>query len=224
MVKINTVNKKKVYIFLAISIVIILVVLIKFSYVEKFLDWYSSRIYKNEISKDDLGDANKQNNLDDFDKYPEYIYETFLDKDGNEVVLKMERKVGSVDGEEIIFYEDTAEPDVIYCHFYKGTVKSVDDEKVVFLVDRECKNADPDTSYYDYSDIEDYEIKFNFDDYNLEGSEEFGTCDSIAINTDEINSYGDLEKLVGKYVRVQDAKFRDSATKIIHKGLDFYVK
>jgi len=223
-VKINTVNKKKVYIFLAISIVIILVVLIKFSYVEKFLDWYSSRIYENEINRDDLGDASKQNKLDDFDKYPQYIYETFLDKDGNEVVLKMERKVGSVDGEEIIFYEDTAEPDVIYCHFYKGTVKSVDDEKVVFLVDRECKNADPDTSYYDYRDVEDYEIEFNFDDYNLQGSEEFGIRDMIAINTDEIKSYKDIEKLIGKYMRACDAEFRDNSTKIICRSLDFFIK
>ena len=194
---------------------VVIIMLIYFGYAGKFLDWCSRGIYKNEASSGSKGDI---------DENPQYVYETFLDKDGNEVVLKMEKKAGTVDGEEIIFYEDVTPPDVIYCHFYKGTIKSVDDEKVVFWVDKECRNADLDASYYDYRDVEDYEIKFIFDDYDLEGSEEFGTCDSIAINTDEIKSYKDLEKLIGKYIRVQDAKFRDSATKIIHKGLDFYVK
>ncbi len=186
-----------------------------FGYAGKFLDWCSRGIYKNESSSDGQGDI---------DENPQYVYETFLDKDGNEVVLKMEKKAGTVDGEEIIFYEDTDEPDVIYCHFYKGTIKSVDDEKVVFWVDKECRNADLDASYYDYRDVEDYEIKFIFDDYDLEGSEEFGVRDMIAINTDEINSYKDLEKLIGKYIIACNAEFRDNSTKIICKSLDFFIK
>ncbi|MDD5622498.1 MAG: hypothetical protein PHQ09_04965 [Actinomycetota bacterium] len=169
------------------------------------------------MSRDKIDDKTKND-------YPEYIYESFMDKDGNEVVIEMERKTGTLNDENIIFYEDTNDSQVIYCHFYQGILKDVDSEKIVFLVDKECKNADLSSSFNDYKDVEDYEIKFFLSDYNTEHNEEFGIRDMISINTIEIKGYKDFEKLVNKYLKVIDTVFKENTTNILVKGLDFFIR
>ena len=205
-------DRKKVNIFLIISIILLVLVAVKFNYFEKIFE------YKNIWTNGDKNDDKSEND------YPEYIYESFMDKDGNEVVIEMERKTGTLNGEDIIFYEDTNDSQIIYCHFYQGILKDVDTEKIIFLVDKECKNADLSSSFNDYKDVEDYEIKFFLSDYNTKHNKEFGIRDMIAINTIEIKDYKDLEKLVGKYLKVIDNVFKDNTTKILVKGLDFFIK
>ena len=208
-------NRKKVNVFLIVSIILLILVAIKFNYLEKIIEFKNVWINRNK------SDDKAENDVND---YPEYIYETFIDKNGNEVVIEMKKKIGTVNGEDIIFYENTADPEVIYCHFYQGIIKSVDGEKIIFLVDKECKNADLNESFYDYKDVEDYEIEFDLSDYNTKHNEEFGIRDMIAINTVEIKDYTDLEKLIGKYLKIVDSEFRDNVTKILVKGLDFYIR
>jgi len=208
-------NKKKVSIFLIISIVLLILTIIKFNYVEGIFNYVKDWINRNK-------NINKIEN--DIDDYPEYIYETFLDKDGNEVVIEMERRTGTIDGEDVIFYENAAEAEVIYCHFYQGIINSVDDEKIIFLVDKECKNVDLDKSYYDYEDVEDYEIEFNFDDYKSGSSNESLNSNSIFINSNEIGNRVEVEKLVGKYIVVQDFQFKDILTKSTANSLNFYTR
>lgn len=207
-------NRKKVSIFLIISIVLLILTIIKFNYVEGIFNYVKDWINRNK-------NINKIEN--DIDDYPEYIYETFLDKDGNEVVIEMERRTGTIDGEDVIFYENTVEAEVVYCHFYQGVINSVDDEKIIFLVDKECKNVDLDKSYYDYEDVEDYEIEFDFDDYMFEDIKS-GVRDRIAINSNEIKSIEYIEKLIGKYIKVIDSKFIDDISKVSSRSLNFYVR
>ncbi len=205
-------KRKKISTFLVIGFVLLILVIIKFNYLGKIINyrgWFN-------------GDKGIDKVKDDIDGYPEYVHEAFTDKNGNEVVIEMERKTGTIDGENIVFYEDTAEPEVIYCHFYQGIVESIDSEKILFLVDKECKNADLDESYYDYEDVKGYEIEFDFCDYNTLHNEKFGVRDMITINTVEIKDYTDLEELIGRYLKVVDSEFRDNVTKILVKGLDFY--
>lgn len=205
-------DRKKVNIFLIIGIILLVLVAVKFNYFKKIFE------YKNIWMSRDKSDDKTDNN------YPEYIYESFTDKDGNEVVIEMERKTGTLNGEDIIFYEDTNDSQVVYCHFYQGILKDVDSEKIIFLVDKECKNADPDSSLDDYKDVEDYEIKFFLSDYNTNHNKELGIRDMITINTIEIQNYSYLEKLIGKYLKIIDSEFKDNTTKILVKGLDIFIK
>jgi len=202
-------DKKKVSIFLIAGIIFLILVGIMFNYMGEIIN------YKNKVV-----DKIKGND----DNSPEYIYETFLDKDKNEVVIEMEKKTGTIDGQGIIFYEDTSESEVIYCHFYQGVIQSVSRGKVIFLVDKEYKNADLNDYYYDYKDVDDYEIEFNFNDYNLKISNEFGVKDRITINTNDINSLEDLKKFIGKYIKVINSKFIDNISKALTKNLDFYIR
>lgn len=205
-------DRKKVNIFLIISIVLLILVAIKFNYFGKIFE------YKNIwINRNDSVDKTEND-------YPEFIYESFVDKDGNEVVIEMEKKTGTINGEDIIFYEDTNESQVIYCHYYQGILKEVNDVKIVFLVDKECKNADLDETFNNYKDVENYEIKFYLSDYNTKHNEEFGIRDMITINTIEIKDITYLQKFVGKNLKIIDIKFKDNVTKILVKELDFFIK
>jgi len=205
-------NRKKVNIFLIISITILVIVAVKLNYLDKIFE------YKSIWMSRDKSDDKTEND------YPEYIYESFMDKDGNEVVIEMERKTGTINGEDIVFYEDTNDSQVIYCHFYQGILKDVDSEKIIFLVDKECKNADLSSSFNDYKDVEDYEIRFFLSDYNLKSSDEFITHCSIAINTNIVTNKKEIEKLIGKYMRIQNIEFKDIITKETIKNLDFYIR
>jgi len=205
-------NRKKVNIFLIISITILVIVAVKLNYLDKIFE------YKSIWMSRDKSDDKTEND------YPEYIYESFMDKDGNEVVIEMERKTGTINGEDIVFYEDTNDSQVIYCHFYQGILKDVDSEKIIFLVDKECKNADLSSSFNDYKDVENYEMRFFLSNYNLKSSDEFITHCSIAINTNIVTNKKEIEKLIGKYMRIQNIEFKDIITKETIKNLDFYIR
>jgi len=203
-------RRKIINIFLLISFILLILVAIKIDLFGRLIEYAEKYNFL------------KQNFEENQDDYPDYIYETFVDGDGKEISVKMEKKTGTIDGKEIIFYEDTLESEVINYHFYKGIVKSVDGEKVVFLVDKECLNANPEDSFYQYSDVEDYELVFYFKDYSSNQKDSIGVRDLIALNTSEINSFNDIKFLTGKYIRIQQMEFKDWLTKRNYKGLDFY--
>ena len=133
-------RRKIINIFLLVSIILLILSAIRFDLFGRLIR-YAERY-----------NSQKQNTEDD-SEYPDYIYETFTDGEGKEISVKMEKKTGTIDGEEVIFYEDTIGSEVIKYNFYKGTVKTVDSEKVVILVDKECLNSDPDDSFYEYTKV-----------------------------------------------------------------------
>ena len=201
-------KRKIINIFLLVSIVLLILAAIRFDLFGRLVG-YAERY-----------NSLKQNTEED-SEYPDYIYETFTDGEGKEISVKMEKKTGTIDGEEVIFYEDTLGSEVIKYNFYKGIVKTVDSEKVVILVDKECLNADPDDSFYQYIEIEDYELVFYFEDYNYE-YKKYGLKDRISINTIAINNIIELREIVGKYVRVCDSGYKDPILKVTNYQLDFY--
>ncbi len=200
---------KIINIFLLVSIILLILAGIRFD--------LFGRLIKYAERYDSL-----KNNIEDNNEYPDHIYEAFIGGEGKEISVKMEKKNGTIDGEEVIFYEDTIGSEVIKYNFYKGTVKTVNSEKVVILVDKECLNADPDDSFYHYTEVEDYELDFYFEGYFINQNNSTGFMDLIAINTNRIEGFKDVEFLIGKYIRIQQVEFKDWLTKSNYKRLDFY--
>jgi len=201
--------RKRVFIniFLVSSLIILVWALIRIGAAEKIINIVTERINSDEkISKD----------------YPQYIYETFIDGNGDEVSVKMEKKTGTMDGEEVVFYEDTIGSEVVFYHFYKGFIEEVDSEKIVFVVKEDCLNADPEASFYEYRKVEEYELIFYLDDYFDEAIN--GLIENtVFINTKPLNSYSDLVSFIGKDIRLQNSKFKDWLTKTNYSCLDLYL-
>jgi len=202
-------RRKIINIVLTVFIVIGIFFVIKFNLVGKIENKIQQQKIKNGVSaKTDES---------------ELIMETFIDKDGNEVVVEM-RKIVAKDeetGEEVVMYEDTAEPKIIHDYMYKGTVEKIENNKVYFVVDKESKNG----SYF-FKDVKDYQIIFNLSSYSTEvdTSVEYFICDHITLDFKDLDSIKDIEKLVGKYIRVQDGKYEDYYTGEEYKVLNFFTE
>ena len=201
--------RKRVFIniFLVSSLIILVWALIRIGAAEKIINIVTERINSDEkISKD----------------YPQYIYETFVDGNGDEVSVQMEKRTGTLDGKEVVFYEDTIGSEVVFYHFYKGFIEEVDSEKIVFVVKEDCLNADPEASFYEYRKVEEYELIFYLDDYFDEAIN--GLIENtVFINTKPLNSYSDLVSFIGKDIRLQNSKFKDWLTKTNYSCLDLYL-
>jgi len=137
-------KRKIINIVLIIIIVIGIFLVIKFDLVGKI----ESKIQQQKVKKEASAKTDES----------ELIKETFIDKDGNEVVVEMIKIVVKDEetGEEVVMYEDTAEPKIIHDHLYKGTVEKIEDNKVYFTVDKESKDG----SYF-CEDVKDYQIIFD---------------------------------------------------------------
>ena len=202
-------KRKIINIILVVSIVIGIFFVIKFDLIGKVEDKIHQQKIKNEDSAK-TGDS-------------ELIKETFIDKDGNKIVVEM-RKIVVKDeetGKEVVMYEDTAEPKIIHDYMYKVKVEKIEDKKVYFVVDKESKNG----SYF-CEDVKDYQIIFDFSSYNtkVDTNIEYFVCDHITLDFKDLDSIEDIEKLVGKYIRVQDSKYEDFYTGEEYKVLNFFTE
>ena len=199
-----------------ITIVVVLCVLvgsffiIKFGIVGKIYDAINKPVVQSQSDED------AQEN---------FIYETFLDKDGNEVVVEMEKTIGvDVDGNEVEFYVDTAGPIIIYDYMYKGEIEKIEDNKIYFMVDREMKEES--LLYRKYKNVEDYQLVFDIDTYDLKSDPHVGYSvkDFLIFDDEHFYSASELEFLVGEYLRVCDIMGEDSHTGERCKNLVFYLQ
>lgn len=156
----------------------------------------------------------------------ELKYETFLDKDGNEFVVKMKKITGVVDedGNEVEFWEDTAEDTIIYDNTYEGRIQKIEDNKIYFLVDMEVKE-DP----YTVENVKDYLVVFDIDTYDFEPDPHSGYfCDFLKFSNGDFEgrckrfySADELDFLVGEYLIVQTYMNEDYYTGDSSKTLFF---
>jgi len=207
-------TRKVLNIVLVICVTIGAIFVIRFDLVGKI----ENIAYEQKIKNETL---NKDN--DKYTNEDELVTEKLLDNEGNEVVIKM-RKIVVKDeetGEEVIMYEDTAEHKVIYDYMYQGTVEKIGGNKIYFSIDKESKSG----SYF-CEDIKDYQIIFDLDSYDTEADTGVGYFVSDHLNLDfkEFYSIKDLEKLVGKYIRVQNSKYEDYYTGEEYKVLNFFIE
>jgi hypothetical protein len=206
--------KKRIFtnVFVILSLIILIWVLMKTGMIEKAFDAISESFNSNKNTSKELDD------------YPEYIYETFVDGNGDEISVKMEKKIGTLDGEEVVFYEDTIGAEVIYCNFYKGLINEINKNILVILIDKHFINVDLNASYYDYTDVDDYVKSFDSNEYNVSNLDEFGFKDMLSFNTEEIYSFDEINHLINKYVRIQDVLFKDLLTEVKYKSLNIFSK
>jgi hypothetical protein len=214
-------KRKIINIVLIVCIVIGIFFVIKFDLVGKI----ENKIYQQKIKNEASAKTNEK-----YPDEPELITETFIDKDGNEIVVEM-RKIVVKDedtGQEVLMYEDTAEPKIIYIRAYKGKIKQIEDSKIYFIVDKEFSEPifGSGTTSYNFEDVGDYQIIFDLGSYNLEVDTSVGyfVCDHLNLDFKDLDSIEDLEKAVGKYIRVQDSKYRDYYTGEDYKALSFFTE
>ena len=179
------------------------------------------KIYLQKIKNEILTEANEKYNDE-----PELITETFTDKDGNEIVVKMKKIVVKDEntGQEVLMYEDIAEPEIVDVKSYKGKIETIMENKIFFIVDKEFKKSKFSASSYNFEDVKDYQIIYDLESYNLDFDESarYFVCDHLNLDFKDLNSLEDFEKIIGKYVRLQDSKFRDYYTGEEYKVLSFF--
>ena len=108
-------NKSIMIIVILICISIGVFFVIKFDLISKI----ENKIYLQTVKNDILTEANKK-----YADEPELITETFTDKDGKEIVVKMKKIVVKDEntGQEVLMYEDIAEPEIVDVKSYKGKI------------------------------------------------------------------------------------------------------
>src|SRR4030042_3827672 len=119
-------KRKIINIVLVTCVVIGIFFVIKFDLAGKIENIIYQQKIKNELSNE----ANEK-----YSDEPELITEKFIDKDGNEVVVEM-RKIVVKDedtGQEVLMYEDTAEPKIIYIKAYKGKIERIEDSRIYYF-------------------------------------------------------------------------------------------
>src|SRR4030042_2649075 len=210
-----------------INIVLVVCIVIGIFFVIRFdlVGIIENIIYQQKIKNEISNEANEK-----YPDEPKLITETFIDKDGNEVIVEM-RKIIVKDedtGQEVLMYEDTAEPKIIYIRAYKGKIKQIEDSRIYFIVDKEFRKPifGSGTTNYNFKDVGDYQIIFDLGSYNLEVDTSVGyfVCDHLNLDFKDLASIEDLEKAVGKYIRVQDSKYRDYYTDEDYKVLSFFTE
>jgi len=103
---------------------------------------------------------------------------------------------------------------------YKGKLTKIKDNKIYFTVDMEQKEG----TSHSFKDVNDYELIFDIDTYNLElnSNSEYSVNDSLVYDYQSFYKAGDLQIIVGKYLRVTDTAFEDNYTGEGYKALTFY--
>ena len=160
---------------------------------------------------------------EDAEAMGDIIHETILDKDGNEIVIEMEKVVvEDEDGNKVEMYVDTAEPIIIEDKMYKGEITKIEDNKIYFMVDKEGNIADE----FMFEDVEDYEIVIDVDTLDLEAdsSDPYPLVDYLSFGQDRFYSATDLVDLVGKSLRVQNILIEDNYTGEEYRSIVFYLE
>ena len=197
-------------IILIVSFVIGIFFLIRYDAMGKLYDAISRQVAQNK--------SESKNS----DVHGELIYETVVNKDGNEIVIEMEKIiVEDEDGNEVEMYVDTSEAIVIYYCAYKGKISRIEDNKIYFTVDQKAKEG---TSHI-FKNVKDYQIVFDINTYDLKlepSDASYQVNDCLSYGSKDFYKAEGLKDILGKYVRVTDTLLKDYYTAKEYKSLIFY--
>lgn len=164
----------------------------------------------------------------------ELKYETFLDKDGNEYVVEY-RKVTVFDeeGNELELWENTAKKTIIYNNIYEGKIDKIEDNKIYFTVAKEIEfkgigseGIGSKLGKFTFKDVKDYQVVFDINTFDLESDSDFLNFSNGGSEegSERFYSAGELEFLVGEYLRVQAFLNEDPHSGDSSKTLFFYLQ
>jgi hypothetical protein len=203
-------SRKIINIILVACIAVGIVFIIKFDVFGKI----ENRINEEKIRNETLNKAEEA-----FADEPEFITETFTDKNGNEIVIEYKKRVftDGETGEEILMYEDTAERINIFYYIYEGTIEKIEDNKIYFIVDRENKEG----NVYSLKNVKDYEIVFDINTFNLESDPSvlYSVNDGLIYESRRFFKASNLNFLIGKRVKIHFSEWRDPHILEIYKIL-----
>ena len=153
----------------------------------------------------------------------EFIYETILDNDGKEIVLKLEKLIGEDEnGNKVVVYSDTNnEGIVIYQNGYKGKITGIEDNKIYFEVDLELIEG----TSAGYNNVKNYELVFDINTYKLEFDPyaKYPIFDFLIYDEKMYHAADELRGFIGEYVRLDESCFKDGHTYKEYKELVFYI-
>lgn len=196
-------------IILIVSFIISIFFLIRYDVMGKLYDLKNLQFSQNK--------SQSENNA-----HRELKYETVLDKDGNEIVIEMEKIIlEDEEGNEVEMYVDTSEAKVIYYYSYKGKIKKIEDNKIYFIVDQKTQEG----TGHIFENVKDYKIVFDIDTYNLDfnpNDASYQVNDCLSYGSKELYKAEDLKDVIDKYLRLTDALLEDYYTGIEYKSLIFY--
>lgn len=152
------------------------------------------------------------------DKEKEFMYESYIDDKGNKKVIKYEKLTGEdLEGNEVTFWADVEEPEIIYDYMYKGTIEKIEDNKIYFMVDKEAEEG----SFY-FENVKDYQIVLSNYKHEVESFGNLGFYGAIDFDYELYSNVEDIKFAVGKYLRLQVSRFKDPYNHNIYNTLTFF--
>jgi hypothetical protein len=200
-------NTRKIINIILVALILVCVFLIvRFDVFKRIEDATVSQVEERKASS---------NNDDE----EEFKYETFIDEEGNEVVLDFECIV-IIDeqGNKKCSYDENYEQNTFYYTYY-GTIERIEDNKIYFLVDKKSKE----NSYF-CDDVNDYQIILSNYKIEVESFGELGFYGTLFFNYKIYSSVDDLKFSIGEYLRLQISGFKYPNSPYYYEFIDFYFK
>jgi len=158
--------------------------------------------------------------LEELNNEPDKIYETLTDEEGNEIVVEMEKVIViDEEGNKVALYEDSLDQINIFYYKYFGTIEKIEDNKIYFLVDKECNSVSENPK-----NVDDYIKIFDINTFDLEGDPlvQYSVEDSLWYEDKRLFSADELNSYIGNYVNIHYTKWKDPRILKTYKSIDIY--
>jgi len=133
-------------------------------------------------------------------------YETFKDKYGNDVQVKLKKQIEKTKDGKIIESWGFDRPYRMLTKYYSGEIKEIRENSIVFLVESESDFEEFEVHHHYLKDVKDYEKIFDFNNYDLKNDKGFMIPpDSIQIGFREMVTIDDFKKYLKKKISVQES-------------------
>jgi ribosome maturation factor RimP len=153
-------------------------------------------------------------------------YETFKDKYGNDVQVKLKKQIEKTKDGKIIESWGFDRPYRMLTKYYSGEIKEIRENSIVFLVESESDFEEFEVHHHYLKDVKDYEKIFDFNNYDLKNDKGFMIPpDEIIIGFKKMVNIKDFERYLNKKINIQESIttfFKDSPESITIAFSEYY--